>query len=229
MSPSVSLLRSLTRRLPIHRSCSGSETSTRPLRRRPWTATQVARLAGGRRLSADAKAGRSTRGTESARCPTRTRTLADCIASQNGQFSVQNAYRDRFTPDGCALQTRTTGIGTGTRCRRSPTRAGRNCSSSTARGFTVPGKKYYPVRRFVNVYVTAADGFSCPGDNSAGEPVRAQHALGPRYDVFAGRTPAPHPAVSSARSRTEGVCVPGAREVATSSECAICRSQPNDQ
>jgi len=37
------------------------------------------------------------------------------------------------------------------------------------KGFTVSGKKYYPVRRFGGFYVTAGSGMNCPGDDPPGD------------------------------------------------------------
>ena len=76
------------------------------------------------------------------------------------------------------------------------------------KGFTQPGKATtYPIRRFVNMYVTAADGFSCPGDDSAGLARRAQQALGSHDDVFA-RDPGATPSGIKCSFTDGGVCVP---------------------
>lgn len=129
----------------------------------------------------------------------------DCIDSENGAFSVGSAYQDRFTPDGCA---------------KDPNNWNRN-------GYTIPppqdprwgilfimdplafqasGKKTYPIRRFVAVYVTAGDGLNCPGDVPAsGVPRNSLYG-----HVVSYVTPDPTATASQTKcSFTDGnVCVP---------------------
>ena len=157
-------------------------------------------------MSADAKAGRSIRGTGSARCPYPDPNAPDCIASQNGQFSVQNAYRDRFRPDGCALNPNNWNRNGYTLPPVSDPRWAQ-LFVVDRRGFTVSGKKYYPVRRFVNVYVTAADGFSCFGDDSAGEPV-GRNTLWGHVTTYSGSDPGATPSGIKCSFTDGGVCVP---------------------
>ena len=74
-------------------------------------------------------------------------------------------------------------------------------------GFASPGKKTYPVRRFVTVYVTAADTLGCSGDDSGGNPVGRNELWG---HVVSYVVPDPDAVASSTKcSFTDGgACVP---------------------
>jgi hypothetical protein len=138
----------------------------------------------------------------------------DCIDSENGNFSVQNAYRDRFTPDGCAAD---------------PNNWNRNGYTIPPpgdprwaqlfvvdrKGFSSPGKKTYPIRRFVNVYVTAADGFDCPGDvttdpstpRPGGQPA-GRNTLWGHVTTYSSDDPDATPSDTKCSFTEGGVCVP---------------------
>jgi putative Flp pilus-assembly TadE/G-like protein len=136
----------------------------------------------------------------------------DCIASETGAFSVGTAYRDRFIPDGCAADPNNWSDVTGP-----PKDANGDLDVSDPRyaqlfvvdrhGFTVSGKKYYPIRRFINVYVTAADGFSCPGDDSAGQPV-GRNTLWGHVVSYSTTDPGATPSGVKCSFTDGGVCVP---------------------
>jgi hypothetical protein len=130
----------------------------------------------------------------------------DCIDSQNGKFDVKDAYTQRFIPDGCA---------------ENPNNWNRNGFTLPPiddprwaqlfvvdrKGFTSPGKKTYPIRRFINVYVTAGDGLGCSDDDSAGQPV-ARNELWGHVTTYTTIDPDAVPGQTQCSFREGDVCVP---------------------
>jgi hypothetical protein len=87
----------------------------------------------------------------------------DCIDAENGNFAIQNAYRDRFIPDGCAANPNNWTTSGDLPSLDDPRWAQLFLLDDAA--FADPGKRTYPVRRFINVYVTGGEGLNCPGDD----------------------------------------------------------------
>ena len=127
-------------------------------------------------------------------------------ASQNGNYQ-QSVATDMWaspcsdTPNNWYTQTPPT-----SRMRRTPRWIPLFIVDET--GFTVSGKKYYPVRRFGGFYVTGGSGMNCPGDDPDPLPAGTKRTI---YGHFV--TYLPRRAAKSFRPRlcsfTEaGVCVP---------------------
>lgn len=128
----------------------------------------------------------------------------DCIDAENGNFTIGDAYRNRFIPQGCAAN---------------PNNWYRNGHTLPPVGdprwaqlfvldeaaFTVPGKRTYPVRRFVNVYVTAAEGLNCPGDDP---PNAKRNELWGHVVSYAAIDPNATPSRTKCSFTDGGVCVP---------------------
>jgi hypothetical protein len=138
----------------------------------------------------------------------------DCIDSENGKFSVQQAYKDRFTPDGCAANPNNWNRNGYTLPPLSDPRWAQ-LFVVDRHGFTSPGKKTYPVRRFINVYVTAAEGFDCPGDvttdastpRPAGQAARRNELWG-HVTTYAPSDPGAVPSGVKCSFTDGGLCVP---------------------
>ena len=118
---------------------------------------------------------------------------------------MKTAYKQRFIPDGCAID-QNNWNGTNTLPPLSDPRWAQ-LFVLDRKGFSSPGKKTYPIRRFINIYVTAGDGLGCTGDDSAGQPVARNELWG---HVTTYVTPDPDASPSQVKcSMLEGdVCVP---------------------
>jgi hypothetical protein len=131
----------------------------------------------------------------------------DCIASQNGNFSVGTAYQARFTPQGCA---------------KDPNNWYRNGYTVPPAGdprwaalfvldnqaFTVSGKKYYPIRNFISIYVTAGDSLGCPGDDPAGTTGSGPRELWGHVTTYLTTDPNATPGPTQCSFTGGGLCVP---------------------
>lgn len=128
----------------------------------------------------------------------------DCIDAQNGQFAIQDAYRDRFTPQGCAANPNNWYRNGYTLPPPSDPRWAQLFVLDEA-AFTVPGKRTYPVRRLVNVYVTAAEGLNCPGDDP---PNARRNELWGHVVSYVTPDPNATPSPTKCSFIDGGVCVP---------------------
>jgi Putative Flp pilus-assembly TadE/G-like len=131
----------------------------------------------------------------------------DCIDSEPGQFAVLNAYRDRFIPDGCAMDPNNWNQNGYTIPPPGDPRWAQ-LFVLDRKGFATSGKAItYPIRRFVNVYVTAASGFSCTGDDSADQPVGRNEVWG-HVTTYSSDDPDATPNQTRCSFTDGGVCVP---------------------
>jgi hypothetical protein len=131
----------------------------------------------------------------------------DCIASENGSFTIRNEYKQRFIPAGCAKDPNNWYRNGYTLPPASDPRWAQLFILDD-QAFTVSGKKYYPVRGFVSIYVTAGDGLACNGDDPGGASGVGRNELWGHVVSYVFPDPNATPGPTQCSFTEGGLCVP---------------------
>jgi hypothetical protein len=131
----------------------------------------------------------------------------DCIASQNGNYQQSVAHDLWASPCSATPNNWYTSINGGNPpLPNDPRWIPLFIVDET--GFTVSGKKYYPVRRFGGFYVTAGSGMNCPYDDPPGN-LDGKRTIYGHFQTYIPQTGGEVIPAAELCSFTEGgVCVP---------------------